>query len=347
MPQLPLFEETGTSSRRQPLDAVSEWLLQEYGQKRASQGASQQSVRREMSQLRSIARECGGPGVALPLETAFNDVAQVARVLREPTMPISRATGRARLVAAQRFIQNMGPVFGRNPETDLASLDALLPACRSTGWHTVGTMVAGDHGRRRTRGPTLDAADLRRIVDAAGDDTGGAREVRDRALAAILCFSGVRIEEALNLVWEDLDTHLTGVGYYGLTASIDRDGRRLTLPLPGPIGEALEALKEASELGGMPAVGSVFRARGGPDRSLGYRGARKVLVRACRRAGLPPVASAELRAGCAYWLRSQGLSEHEVMMVLGLTRVRTVDRLLSRHQALDAQRRVREQLGER
>ncbi len=97
----------------------------------------------------------------------------------------------------------------------------------------------------------------------------------------------------------------------------------------------------------MPAVGSVFRARGRPDRSLSYRGARKVLVQACRRAGLPPVTSAELRAGCAYWLRSQGLSEHEVMMVLGLTRVRTVDRLLSRHQALDAQRRVREQLGER
>lgn len=346
MSQLALFEETDASSARQPLDDESERLLQEYGQQRARQGASEQSVRREISQLRSIARACGWPRVPLPLETTFSDVAQVARVLREPITPVSRATGRARLVAAQRFCRIMGPVLGRNPETDLASLDALLPACRSTGWHNVGTMVAGDHGRRRTRGPTLDAADLRRIVDAAGDGTGGAREVRDRALVAIQCFSGVRVAEAINLVWEDLDTHLTSMGYYGLAASIVRDGRRLTLPLPGPIAEALETLKEASALGGMPAVGPVFRARGRPDRSLSYRGARKVLVEACRRAGLPPVASAELRAGCAYWLRSQGLSDHEVMMVLGLARVRTVDRLLRRHQALDAQRRVREQLGE-
>ena len=63
---------------------------------------------------------------------------------------------------------------------------------------------------------------------------------------------------------------------------------------------------------------------------------------ACRGAGLPAAESAELRAGCAHWLRSLGLSEHEVAAVLGLARVRSVDRLLRRHAALDAQRRVRE-----
>jgi hypothetical protein len=150
MSQLLLFEETDTSSARQPLDAVSEQLLREYGQQRASQGASPQSVRRELSQLRSIARACGRPGMPLPLDQTFNALAQVARALREPLTPLSRATGRARLVAAQRFCRIMGPVLGRDPDTDLVSLDALLPACRSTGWHTVGTMVAGDHGRRRT-----------------------------------------------------------------------------------------------------------------------------------------------------------------------------------------------------
>lgn len=46
-----------------------------------------------------------------------------------------------------------------------------------------------------------------------------------------------------------------------------------------------------------------------------------MLLHVCRRAGLPPVASADLRADCAYWLRSQGLPEHEVLMVLGLARV--------------------------
>ncbi len=94
----------------------------------------------------------------------------------------------------------------------------------------------------------------------------------------------------------------------------------------------------------MHTAGPVFHASGRPDRPLSYRAARNVLVGACRRAGLPAVSSAELRAACAYWLRSRGLSEHEVMLTLGLARVRTVDRMLSRHQALDAQRRVREQL---
>ena len=88
----------------------------------------------------------------------------------------------------------------------------------------------------------------------------------------------------------------------------------------------------------------MFHACRRPERPLSYRAARNVLAEACLRAGLPAVASADLRAACAYWLCSQGLSEHEVMLTLGLTRVRSVDRLLRRHQALDAQRRVREQL---
>ena len=71
-----------------------------------------------------------------------------------------------------------------------------------------------------------------------------------------------------------------------------------------------------------------------------------MLLEACQRAGLPPAESAELRAGCAHWLRAQGLSEHEVASVLGLARVRSVDLLLARHAALDAQRRVREQLSD-
>jgi hypothetical protein len=57
------------------------------------------------------------------------------------------------------------------------------------------------------------------------------------------------------------------------------------------------------------------------------------------------VESVALRAACAHWLRSPGLSDHEVATVLGLARVRSVDRLLRHHAALDAQRAVREMLG--
>ena len=345
MQQLSLFDgDAGASSARSPLDATSERLLREYGQTRSNQGASHQSVRREISQLRSVARACGQSGTPRAIEKAFKDVSLVARALREPSVPIAQATGRARLIAVHRFYRIIGPALGRNAAADIAALDALLPARRSTGWHTVGTIVAGERGRRRTRGPTLDAADLVRIVDAAGRDRGSDHQVRDRALVAIQCFSGLRVEEILRLRWNDLDTDLTVTGHYGPTASVERQGRQLRLLLPNPIGETLDSLRRGALAHGMPPEGPVFHACGSPDRPLSYRAARNVLVEACRRAGLPAVSSAELRAACAYWLRSQGLSEHEVMMTLGLTRVRSVDRMLRRHQALDAQRRVREQL---
>jgi integrase len=234
----------------------------------------------------------------------------------------------------------MGRPLGRDPDADLAAVDSLLPARRSTGWHTSGTLVAGTTGRRRRRGPTLDAADLRRIVDAA--EVGGKQPRRDRALAALHCFSGLRPEEIVGLQWEDLRTDLTAIGRYGMTATVVRDGRQTQLLLPAPAAEVVEAL--ASTLG-RPVdalTGYVFRARGAPGRPLSYRAARTVLERACRRAGLPAVESVALRAAFAHWLRSQGLSDHEAAAVLGLARVKSVDRLLRHHAALDAQRTVRE-----
>lgn len=70
-----------------------------------------------------------------------------------------------------------------------------------------------------------------------------------------------------------------------------------------------------------------------------------VIEAACYRAGLPTVEAATLRAAYAHWLRSQGLSDHEVAAMLGLARVHSVDRLLQGHAALDAQRTVRECMG--
>jgi integrase len=345
MRQLSLFDrETEPHARPLGLDAESEQLIQDFGKQRACQGASSRSVLREISQLRSIARECGAPGPPLSIAAVFADVALIARVLREPSAPISRATGRARLLAAQRFLRVIGPMLGRDPEGELATLDSLLPARRTASWHSAGTLVAGEVGRRRPKGPTLDAADLHRITDAAGECKGDERKMRDRALVALQCFSGIRVEEIVRLHWEDVDFDCRDVGYYGFSALVERSGCQLRLPLLGPCGRALGELQSHMTVAGIPPSGPVFRASGPSGRPLSYRGARKVLVQACMRAGLPPASSAELRAGCAHWLRSQGLSEHEVTVVLGLARVRTVDRLLSRHAALDAQRRVREQL---
>lgn len=345
MQQLSLFDGTESgSARRRALDPESEALLEQFRATRSQEGAGRRSLLRECSQLRSIARNTAHTGKPVTLSAMVTDLAGIARALREPATPISRATGRARLVAVQRFLRVMGPLLGRDPEADLAELDALLPARQAYGWHDHGTLVAGNSARRRQRGPTLDASDLHRIVDTASEGTTSARSARDRALLAVQCFSGIRVEEAVALRWEDLGTDLAGAGYFGLTASVRRGDRLMRLPLPGPIGAALDTLRDATERSGISVTGPIFRAVERSNRPLSYGGARKVLVAACRRAGLPPAGTAELRASCAHWLRSQGLSEHDVATVLGLARVRSVDRLLSRHVALDAQRRVREHL---
>ena len=348
MSQLPLFSHTaiptGPPRVRCRLDAESERLLATFLKARLAQGAGRQSVRREVSQLRAVLREASAAGQPGALDGVFANLALVARVLREPASLIARSTGRARLVAVQRFIQTVGPSLGRNPAADLATLDALLPTRRRTGWHATGTLVAGIPGRRRRRGPTLDTADLHRLVDAAGTGS-SSQALRDRALVALHCFSGLRPQEIVRLHWEELSTELTVSGHYGLTVTVERDGRRVRLLLPGPASIEVEAL--ASAMGGTveSLAGPVLCARGTNGRPLSYRAARDVLRQACRQAGLPPADSSTLRAGCAHWLRSQGLSDHEVAAVLGLARVRSVDRLLRHHADLDAQRSVREILN--
>src|SRR5207248_1695063 len=112
-------------------------------------------------------REAGTGNPTVTLRALLADIGLIARSLREPTAAISRSTGRARLLAAQRCIRLVGPLLGREPGVDLAALDERLPARRSSGWHTTGTLVAGHVGRRRRRGPTLNAVDLHRLVDAA------------------------------------------------------------------------------------------------------------------------------------------------------------------------------------
>lgn len=142
------------------------------------------------------------------LRTLLANIELLAPALRAPAASISRSTGRTRLLAVQRCIRVLGPSLGRDPGADLAALDAQLPARRSSGWHTTGTLVAGRAGRRCRRGPTLDAVDLHRLVEAAGA-AGSACALRDCALVALHCFSGLRPEEIVRLRWENLAAELT------------------------------------------------------------------------------------------------------------------------------------------
>jgi integrase len=345
MHQLPLLRAGCRSvPTRVPLDPMSEALLDRYRAARIAAGAHVRSVAREVSQLRSVAREAGREDAPMPLADLITDMRAIAHALCEPRAEISRATGRARLLAIQRCLGSIGPMLGRDPSADLRVLDALLPAQPQRGWHDTGTLVAGTSGHRRQRGPTLSAADLGRIVAAVGYEDDAFRSARDRALVALHCFSGLHAEEIIGLRWEDLS--LDGMEEtVGLIASVGRGRRHLDLPILGAGVEALRCHAEVVWAASGSCAGVIFRKRPRQSNPLSYRASRAILMEACRKAGLPPVESAALRAAYAYWLRSRGLSDHEVAAALGIARVRSLDQLLARHAALNAQRTVREWLG--
>jgi integrase len=281
-------------------------------------------------------------GAALEVMLSRPDL--VAQALMVPGRPIAESTGRGRLVALRRFVRFLAPLVECDAVTLLDTLDRLLPANRPAGWHTTGIVLAGSRTRRR-RGPTLEAEHLHALVRAAGTSEEGRHAVRDRAIVALHCWSGLRPEEIVALRWEALSVGRTSRDELRYAVTIYRDGQDITMPMSEPAIDPLESL--AIEHGGWIGLlsGYVFQPHRREDRPLSYRAAREVLRAACSSAGLPAVDAVLLRAAFAAWLKSRGLSDHEVALMLGLRRVRSVDRLLLRHAQLSAQRRVREILA--
>ena len=163
-------------------------------------------------------------------------------------------------------------------------------------------------------------------------------------MVALHCFSGLRAEEIVALHWEAIEWRVVD-DVEELRVWVERGTRMLHLPVPGPAVEAMAAYVAVVQSQTGKCADAVFRCGVLSPHPLSYRAARNLVVGACQRAGYGPVASVELRAAFAAWLRYRGLSDHEVAAVLGVARVRSVDRLLTRHVALSAQRAVRERFG--
>lgn len=229
----------------------------------------------------------------MPLAKLVVDMRGVARVLSEPRTMVARSTGRARLLAIQRFICTIGPGLGVEPDETLRALDASLPAGPARAWHRTEIRIAGATGRRR-RGPSLGPLNLERIVEMAAHEDDIFRTARDRALVALHCFSGLRPGEIAQLQWADLVADAPGSRGRTLIATVERNGVRVALPILGPAMHALVHL--AYHVGGTTSgrQGPVFRATEQRPDPISYRAVRKIVVRSCARAGLPCAEAADL-----------------------------------------------------
>jgi integrase len=320
------------------LDADSEALLGRFGAQRLAGGGLARTVAREVSQLRSLGRQ-GAARRPAALRGLLTDPNALADALLQPPRPISVSTGRIRLLAVQRIIGACGHEIGiADADGFLASLDALLPARTAHDWHAAGTIVAGVRTRQRPRCPTLYPADLERVLAVAGAGA-GKRALRDRALVALHCYSGLRPEEVGRLRRTDVLSVDDGCH----VVEVRRASGLMRLALPAASAEPLiDLIRSQSEAENVADSTILFRCGTAKQPPLSSRAVRLIVQAACKRAGFPSATAVDLRAGFAYWLRARGLSDHEAAQVLGLKRVKTLDQLLKRHEALDAQRRIRE-----
>ena len=133
---------------------------------------------------------------------------------------------------------------------------------------------------------------------------------RDYAILMLLCRLGLRGGEVVGLSLEDIDWRAGQIVVTG------KGGRRDRLPLPAEVGAALaDYLRQ-----GRPTVEhrAVFMRHIAPIRPLAGTGAlRRVLARACHRAGIPYLSPHRLRHTLASQMLAVGVPLSDIGQVLG------------------------------
>lgn len=133
---------------------------------------------------------------------------------------------------------------------------------------------------------------------------------RDYAILMLLSRLGLRGGEVVSLSLEDIDWRAGEIVVTG------KGGRRDRLPLPAEVGAALvDYLRH-----GRPKIGdrAVFVRHFAPIRGLAGTGAlRRVLARACQRAGIPYASPHRLRHTLASEMLAAGVSLGDIGQVLG------------------------------
>lgn len=190
----------------------------------------------------------------------------------------------------------------------------------------------------------LDRDDLDALLAACGRSITG---VRNRALLALLYFSGLRTQEALDLRPADVKLNPDGTARLNVRSGKGGKQRHVTLAAPGvPDLQAWLALRAAKVTAARTAPLFCTHARGDvmqPAKSLDTGYVRAALARLASRAGIEKrVHPHGFRHGHASFLHHRGVPVAAIQVQLGHTSPLTTTRYLASIGAHDAHRHVAE-----
>jgi integrase len=319
-------------------DAESLWLLEEYSRRRllSSPRPAQISLRIERDSLRAMVHASisfGGPSTLRELR---DNPAFICKVLREA--PYSHHTLKMMLSAMLRLVVLTVPDPNRTARIKRDIEDGLIarPA-RSRSWNHLPRTVGGSR-MTDVRRPALSFEELKRIVKAAAIASPDARcAIRDGALMAVLCFSGLSPNEVRSIKAEHLEwvTPRDQAPWCALIHGIPR-GLDYPMPVEKAAASYLAALLRHKN-GDEYLFANARRRAGCP---LSYAMVRQIRVMACLNAGLVACDDVTLKRAYAEHLRDQGVPDHHIRDALGLKTMGALDGYLARHRRLAAQRRV-------
>jgi integrase len=150
------------------------------------------------------------------------------------------------------------------------------------------------------------------------------------AFAALICYTGLRTREIAELRW--IDVILLGEEE-SYEIRVRRRGRSVTLPVVGDC--SAEIMRWRFESAGRESP-YVFPSRV-KGTSICYLPAQNRLRNLYEFSGIPRATRSDLEAALARTLSDRGLSDHQIRVYLGKRRVASIDGLLRRYEALEAQ----------
>ena len=199
-------------------------------------------------------------------------------------------------------------VSPRTAETVVCALRALLRFLHVQGWiaRPLASVVPSVPQRWENLPRGLPAGQAELL--AASCDRATPAGSRDYAIVLMLSRLGLRAGEVAGVTLDDLDWRLGEIVIRGKRSRIDR------LPLPAEVGEALAEYLSRGRPCGFGRT--VFLRVQAPLGAMSGDAVSEVVIRACRRAGIPPVRAHRLRHTIATEMLRAGAGLTEIGQVL-------------------------------